>query len=348
MATSPTKNSASTRNEYLFALPECIESRITVQMRDTRDVPLMRLLANIILTTVPAALLVLFYQSHILGLMYLTLNTVLYLEPFLLALHFSTHRPIFRNRFLNGIAPNFIAPLFGIPPMLYRSHHVYMHHEEENAYPSDLTSTEHYQRDSILHFMCYWARFACLTWIELPLYISRTRGKTSGLVCITRILFSFILYVVIFYLRPVAAFWTLIAPAILSSVALSFGNWCQHIFVRAPHNGAAYDITFSIIQSFSNSRNFNDGYHAEHHLRPGVHWSELPDLFEKSPCNTNRIVFRNTSFFEIGICVFREDYATLTMKFVPMALQGTSRIEVESLLRSRLLPYTADIKTKKQ
>jgi hypothetical protein len=33
---------------------------------------------------------------------------------------------------------------------------------------------------------------------------------------------------------------------------------------------------------------FNDGYHVEHHRRPGIHWTQLP--FETSPRNAQQPV----------------------------------------------------------
>ena len=61
------------------------------------------------------------------------------------------------------------------------------------------------------------------------------------------------------------------APGLLIGLALS---WLQGHYEHArgvtSHRGRLYNALF-----------FNDGYHAEHHARPGRHWSELP--FAPSP-----------------------------------------------------------------
>jgi hypothetical protein len=59
-------------------------------------------------------------------------------------------------------APYLLAPLFGVPPGVYRLHHVIMHHVEDNAAGWDLSSTEPFQRDSALSFVrCGGCALAC-------------------------------------------------------------------------------------------------------------------------------------------------------------------------------------------
>ena len=224
--------SLAERREYLFRLGPACEAALARRLRDPRDLALAVLLVNICTTTVPAAVLVAAVQSHVLGALYCALNSALYLEPFLLALHFGTHRPVFRAGSPgNWLAPVLLAPLFGVPPGLYRGHHVHMHHAEENAAARDLTSTELFQRDSPWHFACYWLRFAALTWLELPLYLARTRGARAGAACAAKIAAAAAAYVTATWASPTGALWVLWAPAALASVALTFGNWCQHLFV---------------------------------------------------------------------------------------------------------------------
>lgn len=326
------------RREYLFRLGPALEAALTRRLRDPRDLALALLLTNICLTTLPGAVLVLLTRSHIVGALYCALNSALYLEPFLLALHFGTHRPVFRAARANLLAPVLLAPLFGLPPGLYRAHHVHMHHAEENAAARDLTSTEAFQRDSPWHFALYWLRFTALTWLELPWYLARTRGARAGAACAAKIAAAAAGYAAATWACPTGALWVLWVPAGIASVALAFGNWCQHIFVRPGHDGAPVDITLSITDARSNLRNFNDGYHAEHHARPGAHWSELPALFAAAPPE-ERIVFRETSFFDVGLCVMRGDYATLARKFVPSAARpAVTQRHIEALLRARLRP----------
>lgn len=71
------------RKEYVFTFPKSILTEFTTSgLRDSRDLPLALLLLNITLTAVPAAVLlhVCSVESHAIGLTYLVLNYVLYLQ----------------------------------------------------------------------------------------------------------------------------------------------------------------------------------------------------------------------------------------------------------------------------
>lgn len=54
---------------------------------------------------------------------------------------------------MNAFLPWVVCVPFGVPFGLYRPHHVVMHHVEDNTSPWDLSSTETYQRDSVVAFI---------------------------------------------------------------------------------------------------------------------------------------------------------------------------------------------------
>src|SRR2546428_6680245 len=61
---------------------------------------------------------------------------------------------------------------------LFRSHHLAMHHVEDNL-PPDLSSTMPYRRDRFLDWLRYFGRFLVLTGVLLPVY--RSEEHTSEL-----------------------------------------------------------------------------------------------------------------------------------------------------------------------
>ena len=40
---------------------------------------------------------------------------------------------------------------------------------------------------------------------------------------------------------------------------------------------------------------FNNGYHQEHHFRPGTHWMDLPKVRKELPSDEDRQVIKNGS-----------------------------------------------------
>lgn len=87
------------RKEYLFAVVDTsLDVGIRGLLNDKRDVPAVDLLINICCTTLPAAVLlhILSVNSHMIGLTYFISNYVVFLQRFLLTLHFTEHRKLFK------------------------------------------------------------------------------------------------------------------------------------------------------------------------------------------------------------------------------------------------------------
>lgn len=71
----------------------------------------------------------------------------------------------------------------------------------------------------------YWLRFMLFGCIELPIYALR-RGRTSeAAVAATSMATGWLLTAMLWHRCPVATFYTLLLPFLVSSLALMFGNW---------------------------------------------------------------------------------------------------------------------------
>ena len=324
------------RQEYLFRTPVCIRGLL----RDQRDLPLAYLLFNVCVLTVPAAVFVLWANSQWLGFLYWLVNLLVFEERFLLGLHFFTHRKVFKSDMLNNVLTIVLPPLFGIPWGLYRIHHVLMHHAENNKDGMDLSSTERYQRDSVLHFLHYWCRFLFGIWVELPYNCFRRNRFEAARHAVFWILTYWAVILALFAWRPTGVFWVLMWPVVPASFVLMLGNWCQHMFITPGESRSNYHLTYNVINTPANQRTFNDGYHAEHHIYGAKHWSELPaafmDRLEKYK-EEDAVVFQGTDFMSVGIMVFLERYDKLATLLYPVSVVRNS-IETEAFLRARLRP----------
>merc|ERR1711871_871089 len=101
------------RLEYVFRTP-FLASALQGLLKDKRDAPMLLLQLNILEYIIPGIFLVYYinmkenppplYIRNLVGLMYVLGNTILFLERFILMLHYQSHRSIFipKVEFLNA------------------------------------------------------------------------------------------------------------------------------------------------------------------------------------------------------------------------------------------------------
>jgi hypothetical protein len=183
-------------------------------------------------TSIPSAIY-LFYDFHYLHAIPHLLLTAWFTSSFTLLLHNHIHNNgVLSKKYavFDFIFPYILEPLMGHTWDSYYYHHVKHHHVEGNG-PDDLSSTLRYQRDSIIDFLAYEARFLALCWAELPLYFLR-KGKytlafKSGFSELSSYLFMYLM--TYWKFRP--ALFVLILPFCLLRLVLMIGNWGQHALV---------------------------------------------------------------------------------------------------------------------
>jgi len=316
-------------------------------INDPRDLPLVRVILSASLI-IPAALY-LYLPGRLdwwLALAYWFVWAFVFLDRVTLMLHCTSHRTLFsrRVRWMNSYVPWILGPFYGQTPNTYFSHHVAMHHVEDNL-PGDLSSTMPYRRDSFLHWMRYFGRFLVLTVVLLPVYFYR-KGR-SGLAW-----------------RSVAgelAFWTVVAglallnfeatlvvfvvPVLVVRVLMMAGNWAQHAFIEPGDPANDYRNSVTCINCRYNARCFNDGYHIVHHLRPQQHWTELPAEFETRRevyGKHDAVVFEGIDFFTVWLYLMLRRWSALARAFVRLpGAPARSDDQVVTFLKERLRPIAA-------
>ncbi|GBG60615.1 hypothetical protein CBR_g8636 [Chara braunii] len=150
---------------------------------------------------------------------------------------------------------------FGVPSVIYLGHVIsgdglapegakitaiqewFQPQTENNLFPYDVSSTEPYQRDNLMHFLWYWCRFWMAGALELPYYAYR-RGRFDLMVQSVVALSIFVTGTAKLYgISSVATTWVIIIPFFIASFALMFGNWSQHIFIDPAHPRSNYLLT---------------------------------------------------------------------------------------------------------
>lgn len=353
------------RNEYVFRTP-ILASAIEGLLVDKRDMPMVCLQLNILEYLIPGVAFLYYinmmesppplYVRNILGLVFALGNILLFEERFILMMHYQSHRPIYNRKydFLNAYVTWVLTPFYGIPSGVYKLHHCTMHHIENN-HELDISSTETYQRDSFLAFLWYYFRFAVLIYAELPLYCIKTKQWEKLKLLLTGV--GLWLSTIVFLAKVVnfwATFWVFILPFFVAFLALSFGNWSQHIFVDPTRPDINYALTYNCIDIWVNQRTFNDGYHVVHHYNARMHWSEMAEHFhtaeaQKKHLEQGALTFRGVHFVDVGIYVMSGRLHKLAEYYVHLGSKETAPTvdEIVIKMRSWLKPMAA-VKARKK
>lgn len=327
------------KNSYNF-----VERFFLKLIRDERDLPFVFLILQISLVMIPLGILLFFpvfpKWAWVTGaLIYLVLNNLYFKGPFGLMLHCTCHNKFFKKKynFLNYYLPWFVGPFFGQTPDTYYSHHIGMHHVENNLH-EDRSSTMPYQRDSFRSFLKYFFNFLLVGIVHLSDYfIKRKRSKLLKNTIIGEVTF-FILCAILSVISFRATLVVFILPFFISRFIMMLGNWTQHAFIDPSDPGNSYKNSITCINVKYNKKCWNDGYHISHHIKPTLHWTDHPKEFLKNKDKyalNKAIVFDGIDFLGIFFSLMLKRYDALAKKVVNINGVYKSKEEIVQVLKYR-------------
>jgi hypothetical protein len=313
-------------------------------LNDPRDVPQLRLIQQT--TLVFAAACALFYVGRFswwFAALYWAVWGSVFGDRVTTMLHTFIHRPLFRKpyRWLNAYVNWIVAPLFGQSPYSFYVHHVGMHHPEGNL-GDDLSSTMSYQRDRFSHFMRYYLRFAVFGTAQLIAYHLRHRHRKLVAYHLAGKLYVWGVFAALAAWRWQPTVVVCIVPYVLTHFMLMAGNFGQHSLIDpdAPDNDYRNSIT--TVWTRYNTRCFNDGYHAFHHVRPTAHYAELREDFEQHRekyGEADAIVVDGIDFVGVWFLLMTGQHAAIARRIVPLPGAPTRTTEEwVALLARRVTP----------
>lgn len=309
-------------------------------IHDPRDIPFLKLMGVLTALIVPTGV-VLFLPGAFrwwLAGAHLALVTY-FLGPFVLMLHNTSHRRLFRRPWgwMNAYIPSVLGPFFGQSPETYFAHHVGMHHPENNL-EDDLSTTLPYRRDSFVDFLRYFLRFFFAGIFELTRYFARKRRRALMVRCAAGELFFWGCVAALLFVDWRATVVVLVAPLVIARFAMMAGNWAQHAFVDESSPANSYRNSITCINCSYNRRCFNDGYHIGHHLKSTRHWTEMPEELSRNLLiyeSEGAVLFAGIDFFGVWLCLMLGRYDWLARRVVTLGDTPPSTEEVVTLLRSR-------------
>lgn len=185
--------------------------------------------------------------------------------------HYQHHKSVFYARVLNRAYEALLFFQTGTPPYLITLHHNLGHHRH---YLEPERDTLRWRRDDgsprslaeclVKNAAGHW------TWTRrLGKRFPKVYRKLKAMlvICLVPLL-------ALLWLDPAKAVIIFLAPMLLQIVNVARLGFDQHAgldlgeHLTASHNSES---------RFYNLVTFNSGYHTAHHMKPGLHWSELPD-----------------------------------------------------------------------
>jgi beta-carotene hydroxylase len=193
--------------------------------------------------------------------------------------HNTLHVPIFHKKVLNKINQVVLTFTYGHPVSAYVPGHNFSHHKYTQTAKDSIRTTK--------------ARFKLNILNQLFFFYIMSGAILKGERQFTKRMYKE---------RPKWFRQYLIELILITGVNifLLFLNWkCFVLFVFIPHQYGAWGIVSTNYfqhdgcdenDEYNHSRNFtgrffnyivfNNGYHGAHHMKPGLHWSLLPEFYE--------------------------------------------------------------------
>lgn len=206
--------------------------------------------------------------------------------------HNHNHRATFSNRRINNGFGHILTFFYGYPTLMWIPTHSMNHHHYVNR-PGDATATWRYtNKHNLWVVLTYPFVSGYFQSIPIRQYISKVKESKPNLYA--RIRFQYVLWIGAYVMMGILAgvlyhnqqtglglylwFFSVMLPALASSVTIMFFNFIQHVHTDA---WSDHDHSRNFTGRAFNFLYFNNGYHTAHHDDPALHWSELKQAHEE-------------------------------------------------------------------
>jgi len=194
--------------------------------------------------------------------------------------HNTVHAPVFRSRKLNRLFQVVLTLMYGHPVSAFVPGHNLSHHRFTESERDVIRTSKARFRLHCLNLLCFFFIVSRDVVREEFRYIRaarRTRRSWYRQLCLEGS---------VFILSSAALLWLdwwkfvlyFALPSFYASWGIITMNLLQHDGCDATH---PYNHSRTFVGRTINWITFNNGYHGVHHLKPSLHWSELPKAHQE-------------------------------------------------------------------
>jgi fatty acid desaturase len=265
-------------------------------MKLFRHTPLDLLLISYVAIAFASPFVIASFASTTVWFLLIPLQAIFLVIVMNTSLHHHMHTPIFTNDKLNKVYEIFVSAVLGIPFSGWKFFHV-VHHKHNNDFKIDgktkdpLSFYRYGENGKRENFWSYcikglWRDLSGQT-VKDPLNNCSTKVYIKDKISLRVEQFAFYVFLASVFAFNIGYGFVYLIVHILSLILNNANSYGEHFGPVEQQNFRANSVG-----SYSKIYNllcFNSGYHQEHHVRPGAHWTYLPKITKTLPIKRHTI-----------------------------------------------------------
>jgi len=191
--------------------------------------------------------------------------------------HNHNHLGVWRSKWLNLLTSYVIALFYGHPAVAWVPTHNQVHHKLNNGPGDSSRSPKWFSGNHLAALLVYPTLTNLAQTRDINAFLKDLwkRDRPAFRAAASEYVVFFGTMALLFALDWRKALLFFVIPQQVALFAIQCVNYQQHVETDAD---SEWNHSRNFVGPVLNGLLFNNGYHTVHHLKPGVHWSELPEL----------------------------------------------------------------------